>query len=89
MFYPLSWKTCMRRARHIILSLQRDRESDHYEHDANHLHEVTMSFDLEGDHHKFAGKLRRGRPEVLLLRMSNGRNVQLFRRGTIQILSPP
>ena len=42
--------------------------------------------DLEGLHRKLGGKLFRGRPEMLLLRMSNGRNVQLFRRGTIQIL---
>ena len=47
---------------------------------------VTTTLDLEKLHHQFGGKLFRGRPEMLLLRMSNGRNVQLFRRGTIQIL---
>ena len=47
---------------------------------------VNMALDLEKLHHQFGGKLFRGRPEMLLLRMSNGRNVQLFRRGTIQIL---
>lgn len=44
--------------------------------------------DLEGLHRRLGGKLYRGRPEMLLLRMSNNRNVQLFRRGTIQILGP-
>ena len=47
---------------------------------------VTMSLDLEDYHHKFGGKLHRGRSEMLLLRMRNERNVQLFRRGTIKIL---
>ena len=47
---------------------------------------VNTVLDLENLHQKFGGKLFRGRPEMLLLRMSNGRNVQLFRRGTIQIL---
>ena len=42
--------------------------------------------DLEHYHRVFGGKYYRGRPQMLLLRMSNGRNVQLFRRGTIQIL---
>ena len=32
------------------------------------------------------GKLHRGRPEMLVLPLSNGKNVQLFRGGTIQIL---
>ncbi len=31
-------------------------------------------------------KLYRGRPEMLLMKMSNGRNLQIFRSGTIQIL---
>ena len=47
---------------------------------------VNTVLDLEKLHQQFGGKLYRGRPEMLLLRMSNGRNVQLFRRGTIQIL---
>ena len=47
---------------------------------------VDTVLDLEQLHQQFGGKLFRGRPEMLLLRMSNGRNVQLFRRGTIQIL---
>jgi len=47
---------------------------------------ATDNLNLESLHHKLGGKLYRGRPEMLLLRMSNGRNVQLFRRGTVQIL---
>ena len=47
---------------------------------------VATTLNLENLHRQFGGKLFRGRPEMLLLRMSNGRNVQLFRRGTIQIL---
>ena len=47
---------------------------------------VNTVLDIEKLHQQFGGKLFRGRPEMLLLRMSNGRNVQLFRRGTIQIL---
>lgn len=49
---------------------------------------VDMSRSLEEYHRQFGGKLHRGRPEMLLLRMSNGRNIQLFRKGTIQILGP-
>ena len=47
---------------------------------------VNHKLNLEDLHRNFGGKLYRGRPEMLLLRMNNNRNVQLFRRGTIQIL---
>lgn len=47
---------------------------------------VDSTLDLESLHRKHGGKLFRGRPEMLLLRLNNGRNVQLFRRGMIQIL---
>ena len=47
---------------------------------------VADKLNLEALHAALGGKLYRGRPEMLLLRMSNGRNVQLFRRGTVQIL---
>ena len=47
---------------------------------------LAIALDLEKLHQQFGGKLYRGRPEMLILRMSNGRNVQLFRGGTIQIL---
>lgn len=43
-------------------------------------------FNLEELHRQFGGSLYLGRPEMLLLRMSNGRNVQLHRQGAIQIL---
>ena len=48
----------------------------------------STTIDLEGLHHlyKDSSRLYRGRPEMLLLRMSNNRNVQLFRKGKIQIL---
>ena len=50
----------------------------------------STTIDLEGLHHlyKDSSRLYRGRPEMLLLRMSNKRNVQLFRKGKIQILGP-
>ena len=47
---------------------------------------VADSLNLEALHLALGGKLYRGRPEMLLLPMSNGRNIQLFRRGTVQIL---
>ena len=47
---------------------------------------VDLPLNLEALHCEQGGKLFRGRPEMLLLRLSNGRNVQLFRRGMIQIL---
>lgn len=49
---------------------------------------VPEGLDLEDLHRRLGGKLYRGRPEMLLLRLNNNRNVQLFRRGTIQILGP-
>ena len=47
---------------------------------------VGDEFDLEALHSELGGKLNHGRPQMLLLPMSNGRNVQLFRRGTAQLL---
>ena len=47
---------------------------------------VNSPLNLEDLQKTHGGKLYPGRPEMLLLRLSNGRNVQLFRRGTIQIL---
>ena len=47
---------------------------------------VTDKLNLEALHTTLGGRLYRGRPEMLLLPMSNGRNMQLFRRGTVQIL---
>ncbi len=47
---------------------------------------TTGPIDLEGLHHTCGGKLHRGRPEMLVLPTSVGRNIQLFRNGTIQIL---
>ena len=47
---------------------------------------LNMSIPLEECHRNIPSKLYTGRPEMLLILMSNGRNVQLFRQGTIQIL---
>ena len=47
---------------------------------------LKRNLDLEDLHATHGGKLYRGRPEMLLLPMSNGRKVQLFRGGTAQIL---
>ena len=46
----------------------------------------TARIDLEAVHRLHGGTLYRGRPEMLVLRLSNGRNIQLFRKGTLQIL---
>lgn len=49
---------------------------------------VNQSVDLEEVFHTFPdeSKMYRGRPEMLLMKMDNGRNVQVFRNGTVQIL---
>ena len=47
---------------------------------------LKRKLNLEDLHATHGGKLYPGRPEMLLLPMSNGRRVQLFRGGTIQIL---
>ena len=47
---------------------------------------LDMSIPLEECNRNIPSKLYTGRPEMLLILMSNGRNVQLFRKGTIQIL---
>jgi len=49
---------------------------------------ANSGIDLECCHrvYKDITKLYRGRPEMLVMKMTNGRNVQLFRGGKIQIL---
>ena len=49
---------------------------------------VDCRIDLETLHisHPKCTKLYRGRPEMLLMTMRNGRNVQMFRGGKVQIL---
>lgn len=47
---------------------------------------ATSRIDLEGVHREQGGKLLKGRPEMLILPTSEGRNIQMFRNGTIQIL---
>lgn len=42
--------------------------------------------DLEDLHRLLGGKLHTGRPEMLVVPTSVGRNMQVFRKGTIQIL---
>ena len=51
---------------------------------------LDRRIDLESVHHHFPHltTLYRGRPEMVVMRMSNGRNLQLFRKGTVQILGP-
>ena len=47
---------------------------------------ANQSLNLELIHHNFNdSKLHRGRPEMLVVCMSNGRNLQIFRGGKIQI----
>ena len=50
--------------------------------------QLDTKLDLEGIHRRCGGEFHRGRPEMLLLRMSNGHKVQLFRGGAIQIFGP-
>ena len=48
---------------------------------------LNSKVDLESLHPLLPNsKLYRGRPHMLLVKMSNGRNVQIFRNGTVQIL---
>lgn len=49
---------------------------------------VNCTIPLEELHHLYPedSKLYRGRPEMLLMTMSNGRNMQAFRGGKVQIL---
>ena len=47
---------------------------------------ATTRIDLEGLHRELGGKLYRGRPEMLVIPTSVGKNIQMFRNGTIQIL---
>ena len=49
---------------------------------------VDCVIPLEEVHHshKNISKLYRGRPEMLMMKMVNGRNVQCFRAGRVQIL---
>ena len=50
--------------------------------------DVNCRIDLEVIHqlHPNSTKLYRGRPEMLVMTLSNNRNVQMFRKGKIQIL---
>ena len=56
-----------------VVNMMRTTKADHPLH-------------LEDLHQQHGGKLYRGRPEMLVLRLSNARNIQLFRKGTVQIL---
>lgn len=49
---------------------------------------VNKSVDLEELHNVLPNKtkLYLGRPEMLVMKMENGRNIQMFRKGTVQIL---
>ena len=48
---------------------------------------ICAPIDLERLHEDIEdSKLYRARPQMLLIRMKNGRNMQLFRNGTVQIL---
>ena len=48
---------------------------------------LSENLDLELLHRHLTGsKYHRGRPQMLVVTMTNGRNLQLFRRGKIQIL---
>ena len=55
---------------------------------AMYVMKMNEKIDLENLHRKFRDNttLYRGRPEMLKMRLDNGRNVQLFRNGTIQLL---
>ena len=41
---------------------------------------------LDALHLLLGGKLYRGRPQMLLITMNNGRNIQIFQGGSVQIL---
>ena len=45
-----------------------------------------VRLDLEGLHRALGGRLYQGRPEMLLVPMTNGRRIQIFRGGSVQIL---
>lgn len=47
---------------------------------------LETSLDLSKLHLTLGGKLYPGRPQMLVVTLSNGRNIQIFRRGCIQIL---
>ena len=49
---------------------------------------VDLPIPLEEVHHAYPDitKLYRGRPEMLIMTMANGRNMQAFRGGKVQIL---
>ena len=59
----------------IILNLMRNME-------------INCTIPLEELHHTYPNdsKLYRGRPEMLVMKMKNGRNMQAFRGGKVQIL---
>ena len=51
---------------------------------------VDCKIPLEEVHHTYPDdtKLYRGRPEMIVMTMSNGRRMQMFRGGKVQILGP-
>ena len=56
-------------------------------HVINIVRQMTANdrLNLELIHRAYKGKFHRGRPEMLLMRMTNGRNLQMFRGGKVQI----
>lgn len=47
---------------------------------------LEVRLDLSDLHRALGGKLYPGRPHMLVVRMGNGRNIQIFQGGCIQIL---
>jgi TATA-box binding protein (TBP) (component of TFIID and TFIIIB) len=49
---------------------------------------VNQTISLEKIHHVYQDitKFYRGRPEMIVMKMINGRNIQFFRGGTVQVL---
>ena len=47
---------------------------------------VTPGINLEEFHRRYGGKIYLGRPEMIVNRLTNNRNIQAFRSGRIQIL---
>mgnify|MGYP001791423043 CR=1 FL=1 len=82
-FFTSSWRHYKRNVHRLILSfLRHGHRESHARDDRQHNYRPRRFAPL----YKDSSRLYRGRPEMLLLRMSNNRNVQLFRKGKIQIL---
>ena len=73
--YTLSFSTPCTTEKPILLNAMRNMS-------------VDGPINLEEVHHTYPKdtKLYRGRTEMLVMKMTNGRNMQLFRRGKVQIL---